>query len=125
MLRESCAQTCSRSWGSIRFASSGESPSAVKSSWPTANSRKVQHWLVRRLSLIHISIQGIKIHLLHVLEGTVLADQYRAGEFPLLTREEYVSVVCDQLELLPPQVVIQRLTGDGDREKLILSLIHI
>lgn len=69
--------------------------------------------------LARLPIQGIKIHLLHVLEGTVLADQYRAGEFPLLTREEYVSVVCDQLELLPPQVVIQRLTGDGDREKLI------
>ena len=69
--------------------------------------------------MARLPIQGIKIHLLHVLEGTVLADQYRAGEFPLLTREEYVSVVCDQLELLPPQVVIQRLTGDGDREKLI------
>ena len=69
--------------------------------------------------LARLPIQGIKIHLLHVLEGTVLADQYRAGEFPLLTRKEYVSVVCDQLELLPPQVVIQRLTGDGDREKLI------
>lgn len=61
--------------------------------------------------LARLPIQGIKIHLLHVLEGTVLADQYRAGEFPLLTREEYVSVVCDQLELLPPQVVIQLMAN--------------
>ena len=54
-----------------------------------------------------------------MLEGTVLAQQFQKGEFSLLDREEYVSIVCDQLELLPPEVVIQRLTGDGDRKKLI------
>lgn len=61
----------------------------------------------------------IKIHLLHVLRGTRLAQLYEAGEFPLLTREEYVQIVCDQLERIPAQVVIARLTGDGAPEELI------
>ncbi len=64
-------------------------------------------------------IYGVKLHLLHVLRGTVLAEQYLAGEFSLLEKNEYVSLICDQLELLPPSVVIERITGDGDREKLI------
>ena len=70
-------------------------------------------------SLAQLDIQGIKIHLLYVLKGTVLAQQFARGEFALLTREEYVQTVCDQLELLPPQLVIQRITGDGAPSELI------
>ena len=62
---------------------------------------------------------AVKLHLLHLLQGTALAAQYRAAPFPLLEKEEYVRLICDQLELLPPQTVIQRLTGDGDRRALI------
>jgi len=62
---------------------------------------------------------SVKLHLLHVIEGTVLAQQWRNGEFPLLEREEYVSILCDQLELLPEDIVIQRITGDGDKSTLL------
>lgn len=61
----------------------------------------------------------VKIHLLHILKGTTAAKQYQQGEFELLSLEDYVEIVCDQLELLPPQIVVQRLTGDGAREELI------
>lgn len=71
----------------------------------------------RRLS--HLKLHSIKIHLLHVLKGTVMEQQLAEGQFCLLTREEYVGIVCDQLELLPPQMVIQRVTGDGERESLV------
>ena len=62
---------------------------------------------------------SVKLHLLHVLEGTALAQQWKRGEFALLEREEYVSILCDQLELLPPEVVIQRITGDVDKNSLL------
>ena len=62
---------------------------------------------------------SVKLHLLHVIEGTVLAEQWRRGEFPLLSREDYVDILCDQLELLPPEIVIQRITGDGDKATLL------
>lgn len=71
----------------------------------------------RRLS--HLKLHSIKIHLLHVLKGTVMEQQLAEGQFRLLTLEEYVGIVCDQLELLPPQMVIQRVTGDGERESLV------
>ncbi|MEM1484556.1 TIGR01212 family radical SAM protein [Oscillospiraceae bacterium PP1C4] len=69
--------------------------------------------------LAKLDLHLVKIHLLHVLEGTRLAECYRAGEFDLLTREEYVRLVCDQLELFPPSFVIGRLTGDGASRDLI------
>lgn len=65
---------------------------------------------------------SVKIHMLHVLRGTEAAEWYLRGELPLLTREQYVATVCDQLELLPPEIVIQRLTGDGKAEDLIAPL---
>ena len=48
-----------------------------------------------------------------------MAEQYQNGEFPLLRLEEYVQIICDQLEVLPPELIIQRLTGDGAKEDLI------
>ena len=65
---------------------------------------------------------ALKIHLLHVIEGTVMARQYKAGDFDALTLEEYVSTVCDQLELIPAETVIGRITGDGAPESLIAPL---
>ncbi|MBQ8108240.1 MAG: TIGR01212 family radical SAM protein [Ruminococcus sp.] len=69
-----------------------------------------------------LDIQAVKIHLLHVLRGTQLEKLYNAGGFKTLEREEYVGIVCDQLERLRPEIVIQRLTGDGDRSQLISPL---
>ena len=65
----------------------------------------------RRLAAL--PIDGIKIHLLHIMRDTVMAGQYQAGEVSLLTREEFVERVVDVLELLPPEVVIQRMHADA------------
>lgn len=66
-----------------------------------------------------LPIQGIKLHLLHVLKGTPLEEIYRREPFKLMSKEEYVSLVVDILEILPPEMVIHRLTGDGPPEDLI------
>ena len=57
---------------------------------------------------------GVKIHMLYVEPGTELYDLYRAGKIKLLSKEEYIDIVVSQLEYLPPQIAIMRLTGDPD-----------
>jgi len=66
-----------------------------------------------------LDIQGVKIHLLYAIEGTALAKLYLRGGYRCLSREEYVDIVCEFLALLPPQVVIHRLTGDPHPEELL------
>lgn len=61
----------------------------------------------------------VKIHLLHVLRGTALAVLYERGDYTPLTRDEYVSTVCDQLERFPAETIIGRVTGDGISEDLL------
>ena len=63
-----------------------------------------------------LPVNGIKIHLLLALRGTRLGDMYEEGKIRMLTKEEYVATVCDILEILPPDMVIQRLTADGYRD---------
>lgn len=65
---------------------------------------------------------GIKLHLLHVLRGTDLALDYAAGKFQTLTLEHYISLLEWCLQVLPPEVVIHRLTGDGAKRDLIAPL---
>ena len=60
-------------------------------------------------------IQGIKLQLLHVLKGTDLADDYLAGKFQTLSREEYLDLLISCLEHLSPDLVIHRVTGDGPK----------
>lgn len=69
--------------------------------------------------LAQLPIQGIKIHLLHLMTGTPLARIYEKKPFPFLSREEYVDLAVDVLEKLPARVVIHRLTGDSPRQTLI------
>jgi len=70
-------------------------------------------------AVAQMPIQGIKIHLLHVLRETPLATLYQREPFALMTKDDYVSLVVDILEILPPEVVIHRLTGDGPPDDLI------
>lgn len=65
---------------------------------------------------------GVKIHLLHIIKGTVLEQMYNRGEYIPLDKDRYVDITVRQLELLPAQTVIERLTGDGDKRKLIAPL---
>ncbi len=66
--------------------------------------------------LAKLPIHGIKIHLLLALRGTAVGKSYEEGRVKLLTKAEYVDTVCDILEELPPEMVIQRLTADGYRD---------
>lgn len=75
--------------------------------------------LVSAHRLAALPMQGMKIHMLHLMKGTGLEQRYRQNPFPLLKREEYVELVIDILEITPPQRVIHRLTGDSPRESLI------
>ena len=69
--------------------------------------------------LSKLDIQGIKIHMLFTLKGTELEKLYNKTHFHVLTKEEYIDIVCDQLELLNEKVVIHRITGDPIKELLI------
>ena len=62
---------------------------------------------------------GVKLQLLHVLEGTDLAQLWRAGQVPVMEPEEYYDLLCDCLRRLPPDMVIHRLTGDGPKRILL------
>jgi uncharacterized protein len=70
-------------------------------------------------ALAALPVQAVKVHNLHVVRDTPLADMYAKGEARLLERDEYVQVVCDFLERLPPGMVIQRLSGDAPPDYLI------
>ena len=69
--------------------------------------------------LNNLDIQGIKIHMLHILKNTELEKLYIIKPFKILNKEEYVDIVCDQLEYLRPEIVINRITGDPKVEDLI------
>ncbi len=75
--------------------------------------------LATAAELARLNVDGIKLHLLHVLKGTVLGDLYEQGKVPILEMDEYVELVVDFIELLPPSTLIHRLTGDGPRDILL------
>jgi len=72
--------------------------------------------------LNRLGVDGVKLHLLHVMKDTKLADMHARGEIKLLERDEYVSLVCDILEHLDPHILIHRLTGDGGHDNLVAPL---
>ncbi|MBR2590796.1 MAG: TIGR01212 family radical SAM protein [Clostridia bacterium] len=62
---------------------------------------------------------GVKFHMLNILEGSLLAESYRREPFELMSREAYAALVAEAVSLLPPGTVVHRLTGDGDKRILI------
>lgn len=75
---------------------------------------------VRAVARLHP--EQVKIHLLHVLEGTKMAEMYTSGSYVPLEKQQYVRLVADALEMLPPDTVIARLTGDGMPDSLLAPL---
>ena len=69
--------------------------------------------------LNNLKVDGLKIHMLHIIKDTDLADYYQQHKFHILAKEEYIDIVISQLELLNPQIVIHRITGDPKKEDLI------
>jgi radical SAM protein (TIGR01212 family) len=70
-------------------------------------------------ALAALPVHAVKIHNLHVVRDTPLEAMYRAGTVRMLEREEYVGLVCDFLERLPPEMVIHRLSGDAPPDYLV------
>ncbi len=86
-------------------------------------SREMMLESVRRIS--ELMPHSIKLHMLHVLKDTKCAEMYEKGEFSVFEKDQYISLVCDELEIIHPDIVIQRITGDGSRENLIAPLWSI
>lgn len=78
-----------------------------------------QMMLASAEAVASLPVHAVKIHMLHLLKGTRLAQQYAQHPFPLQSMEEYVDTVVRQLELFPPSFIMQRLTGDGAAKELI------
>jgi hypothetical protein len=94
-----------------------------------------QDMLHTAATIARLGIDGVKLHLLYVVKGTPLETLYRKGDFKCLEQRAYVDLVCDFLERIPAEMVIQRLTGDPHRKELVapgwalnktetLNLIH-
>ncbi len=77
------------------------------------------HMLKTAEIISKIGIDGIKIHLLYVIKGTKLETLYNSGKYKCLGPEEYATIVCDFLEIIPRSIVIQRLTGDPHPDELV------
>ena len=71
---------------------------------------------------VQAGTDGVKFHLLHVLEGTDLAEDYRIGKFECLSMEKYAKILKACLAVVPEHVVVHRITGDGAKRKLIAPL---
>lgn len=69
--------------------------------------------------VVKLDIQGIKIHLLHLMKRTPMVKQFEKGLVKFLEFDEYIELVCDQLEIIPPHIIIHRLTGDAPADMLI------
>lgn len=66
-----------------------------------------------------LNIDGIKIHMLYINKNTLLADIYEKKPFHLLTKEEYIDIVCEQLLYLNSKIVVMRITGDPLKDEVI------
>lgn len=72
-----------------------------------------------RRTVQNSDIQGIKLHLLHLMTNTKMVKDYQEGRLQLMSQTDYVRLICDQLEIIPPNIIIHRLTGDAPRETII------
>ena len=74
---------------------------------------------IRHLAFLSPPLDGIKIQMLNILEGSFLAEEYKRHPFPQMTMEEYTDLVAEAVSILPDTTVIHRMTGDGPRNLLI------
>ena len=81
-----------------------------------------EHMLETTEAVIKAGTDGVKFHLLHVMKGTQLEKEYLDGKFTCLTLEEYGSILKACMKLVPPHVVVHRITGDGAKKNLVAPL---
>lgn len=80
-------------------------------------SKEMMFETIRHLNTL--DIQGIKIHMLNILSNSKMGVEYKKNPFPLISRDEYIEIVVHQIRLLKKDIIIHRLTGDGDAKYLI------
>lgn len=78
-----------------------------------------QHNLVTLDRVLELGVDGLKLHPLHVVKGTVLANEWRRGKFTPLTMDEYISIAVDLIVRTPPEVVFHRVTGTASKDVLL------
>lgn len=66
-----------------------------------------------------LDVQGIKIHMLHIIKDTGMANLYLKEKFHVLTKDEYIDIVIKQLEILDPKIIVNRITSDPDKDTLL------
>ena len=66
-----------------------------------------------------LDVHMVKLHLLHILKDTALGEMYLRGEIAAMDKDDYINIICDQIEVFPPEVIIGRITGDGDKAALL------
>jgi uncharacterized protein len=71
----------------------------------------------RKISVL--GVNGVKIHLLYVVKDTYLAKMYAKGQYTCMEQQDYVETICEFIELLPKDVIIQRITGDPNKDELV------
>ncbi len=81
-----------------------------------------KHMLATADAIADLGIDGIKLHLLYIIKGTRLAGLYGQGAYKCLEQQEYVDLVCDFLERIPQDMVVQRLTGDPHQQELVAPM---
>ena len=77
---------------------------------------------VRYLSRLEPGLDGVKLQMLQILEGTDMAEEYRRNPFPIMSLEEYSDLIAESVSILPDRTVLHRMTGDGPRRLLIAPL---
>ena len=83
---------------------------------------ETKEMMVQTAKEIGKATDGVKLQLLHVLKGTDLAKEYEDKKFEVLTREQYADILCECINALPENVVVHRITGDGNKAELIAPL---
>lgn len=78
-----------------------------------------QDMMATAAALRDMAVRGVKFHHLHVISGTALERSFREGRIPMLTMKEYVSLLCDFIERLSPEILIHRLSGDREENTLV------
>ena len=81
---------------------------------------ETKEMMVETAKLVNsLDVDAIKIHMLYIPKDTKIAEMYLNHEFKLLTKEEYIDIVCTQLEYLKPEMVVMRITGDPIKEDFL------
>ena len=83
---------------------------------------KINDFLNSVRYVVRVGVDGLKLHSLYVEEGTKISKLYKSDNYSPISREDYIKAVCEAISIIPPEVVIHRLTGDGEKAKLLAPL---